>query len=332
MQKEKKHICIYELTSRCTRRRIPVVSLQSSAILVVISRLSTSFPGATRILRGPRELACVPHRDRERETKEERETKRKRKERKRERERTARRTLRRLFSNYSAKSVADRGTFPRGSKSWGRGWLLLIKTWPRLGSPIGLPVCVERTYVRVCTREGIVAACRCGRGHKPCPDRYTRSMLHITPARYRPGIRTSTTGEFRRHSEFSADSRLCLPFSHLARASNRNRRICWKNIYISFRILQRRGRNACLDLRRSALLREARRHLEWNVLKFSRIYPIASPPLIFSCDHDDTCFARLFHRDMYSGLNTVQMAAHQAVKIVRVIARWIYAIIIQLII
>lgn len=49
-------------------------------------------------------------------------------------------TFQRLFW----KSVADRGTFPRGSKSWGRGWLLLIKTWFSnwLAGVRGAPTCV----------------------------------------------------------------------------------------------------------------------------------------------------------------------------------------------
>lgn len=51
------------------------------------------------------------------------------------------------FQELFWKSVADRGTFSRGSKSWGRGWLLLIKTWPSLGSPIGFQVCVFNVYV-----------------------------------------------------------------------------------------------------------------------------------------------------------------------------------------
>lgn len=51
------------------------------------------------------------------------------------------------FQKLFWKSVADRGTFSRGSKSWGRGWLLLIKTWPSLGSPIGFQVCVFNVYV-----------------------------------------------------------------------------------------------------------------------------------------------------------------------------------------
>lgn len=79
------------------------------------------------------------------------------------------------FQQLFWKLVADRGTFSRGSKSWRRGWLLLIKTWPRLGQLAWQ--CVWNIYVRVCMQEGIVVAYRCGRGYK-------RSMLHITSSWY----------------------------------------------------------------------------------------------------------------------------------------------------
>lgn len=96
------------------------------------------------------------------------------------------------FQELFWKSVADRGTFSRGSKSWGRGWLLLIKTWPSLGSPIGFHVCAQRLRKSVPSARAYVCVSASvhkkeswlrpgGRGHKPCSDRYTfNAVTHYT--------------------------------------------------------------------------------------------------------------------------------------------------------
>lgn len=57
-------------------------------------------------------------------------------------------------------------TYKDLAKTWLSNWLAGVR-----GTP---------TRVYVCTREEIVAACRCGRGHKPCPDRYTLDVTHYT--------------------------------------------------------------------------------------------------------------------------------------------------------
>lgn len=68
--------------------------------------------------------------------------------------------------------------------------------------------CAWSTYVRVCTREkeSVAAWCRCGRGHKPCPDRYTLHVTHYTggPIPSRNSRAPLRAGQReRRHSEFS---------------------------------------------------------------------------------------------------------------------------------
>jgi len=57
-------------------------------------------------------------------------------------------------------------TYKDLAKTWLSNWLASVR-----GAP---------TRVYMCTQEEIVSACRCGRGHKPCPDRYTLDVTHYT--------------------------------------------------------------------------------------------------------------------------------------------------------